>query len=85
MKISDDDEPWSYLCFKSGCPLSFEDAAVKKEHLLREHSWRMDADVDLKGYQQRREAAYKQSKGRRGLSSFKSKKKELNLRGGGKG
>ena len=34
MKVSDDDEPWSYPCFKSGCPLSFEDAAARKEHLL---------------------------------------------------
>ena len=59
MKVSDDDEPFSYPCFKSGCPLSFEDVAARKEHLLRDHSWRMTADADLKAYQQRREAAYK--------------------------
>ena len=41
LNVSDDDEPWSYPCFKSECPLSFGDVAARKEHLLEEHSWRM--------------------------------------------
>ena len=38
MNIGDDDKPWSYPCFKSGCPLSFGDVAARKKHFLLDHS-----------------------------------------------
>ena len=77
MNISDDEEPCSYPCFESGCTLSYGDVAAGKEYLLRDHSWVMTADADLKAYQQRRETAYKAVKRKERAEQLQEEKERI--------
>jgi len=65
LNVSDEDEPCGYPCFKSGCPLSFGDVAARKEHLLRDHNWKLTPTSRLISREGRLPTG--QAKGRKGL------------------